>query len=341
MENKERNSNVILLIVIAIATMVIVVIGATFAYLASTATANSTANLNAGFQEGERDLLLIDAGKDLSVEATYDNFGKGEGDQSDYDIAKVVLQAASDSSSSYNYDVYLETESNDMVYTAGTCYKKTASVVTLNDDRASCTGGNAWAKVSGSDTAACYEPATEKVESAIGESERACLTSTNNMWVMDEDVAELAFDIYRPVSGVTTETACTANPTDTPDTNLGVCLDKQRNVNNTITKASECTAAGYSWTPNYFDNESNSCFKVVKSVDITTAQAGEIKVFENVEISATDGATVTQNYRVGVTLINLSHNQIANSGHKYVGRLNIKVNQPETPATGGEETPGA
>lgn len=347
MEKKEKNSNVILLVVIAIATMVIVVIGATFAYLASTAADNDTANINAGFQEGSSDLLLIDAGQELSVEATYDNFGNGAGDQIKSSLASVVLQAAAGSTASYKYDVFLDTESNNMEYTAGTCYKKTSVVagVTTQDDCVS--NDNFWAKVNGSATAACYSTdAAQKVEGDLYESERGCLTSDDYMWAIDDGIAELAFNIYKPVDGVTTAADCTADPATTVDTNLGVCIDKQRNINTTATTASDCIAAGYSWTPNYFDDVSSVCYKVDKSVDITKAQTGEpgrIKLYEGVTIDAADGAAVTQSYRVDVVLVNLPHNQIANGGHTYVGRLNIKVQQPASPDTpvAGDENLGA
>lgn len=339
MEKKEKNNNVILLIVIAIATMVIVVIGATFAYLASSTADNGSTNINAGFEAGGSDLLLIDAGKELSVEARFDNFGKGEGDQNDYGMAKVVLQAAKGGSTNYTYDVFLDTEENDMIYTAGACYKVTTEVAGGLDQNACVDGNNLWARVSGSEDAACYAKTADALTGQLYESEQGCLTDSSNMWAIDDGIAELAFDIYKPVEGVDDAVTCTADHVEDPSTTLGTCIDKKREIYD-ADDASACIQAGYTWVDNYFDTDTKICYKVDKSFDITvatTGESGKIPVYSNVAIAADNGDTTTHNYRVGVTLVNLPHNQIANGGHTYKGRLNIQVQPkvaPETPETG-------
>lgn len=342
MEKRERenNNNVILLIVIAIATMVIVVIGATFAYLASSAAENDTANINAGFQGGGSDLLLIDAGKDLSVNATFDNFGKGVGDQTDYGLAKVVLQAADAGSTSYKYDIYLDTEENNMIYTAGTCYAKTevtGSYADQTDCLTDAAGARVWARTTDSEGSCRIAPGTGAIPGQLYESEQGCLTNADNMWVVQDGVAELAFDLYQEIT-VDSENACVGQAEDGSNKTLGTCVDKTRNIfGGTNTTSDDCIAAGYTWVPNYFDSDEKVCYKLTQSRDITIAKPGEegkVPVLQNVEINAINGEATTQRYRVAVSLINLPHNQIANGGHTYTGRLNIVVQSKTTPTPG-------
>lgn len=332
-EKSERNSNVILLIVIAIATMIIVVIGATFAYLASTTQGSNTANIEAT-TEGSSDLFLIDAGGNMNINATFENFYDGAGDLKDHVVASVLMQTTGNANQTY--DVYLEAPTNDFEYTSGKCYEKSA-VVPEYTTKEDCLNGttNIWAKASGDTEYKCYAPDATLVTSEFySNNEITCLTEPSYMWG-EEEATELALDVYRTTED-TEENCVTADTTDLTSTK-GVCVDSKRTIVSAATKG-DCTDAGNTWLPNVFEN--GRCFVVDKTYDITkfiTSGEERLAIYSDVEISATADTPARHFYRAEVTLINLPHNQIVNGNKKFIGNLTFETQSPtptpDTPTT--------
>lgn len=309
-------SNVILLTVIAIVTMIIVVVGATFAYLASSVGSGDTANVNATTNAGS-DLLLFNAGEDISIEANLENFYDGAGNLTGSVDAHVSLQTNNTSEVTYNYGVYITVPQNDFEYSSGTCYTKPAGSTIEAEDAAACLENNStniWATVDGS-SYACYG-AANKVADTFYTNEVACLTNKANMWSPAE-AAELVIDLYRNNDDLTEETACTS---------AGVCVDNMRNIVEGATDQNACRTASSSntWLPNIY--EDSVCYSVVKTADLTTVTTNDstkLSLIDNVAISATDGGE--EHYYKGiVTLINHSHNQIINGNKMFNGILHFE-----------------
>ena len=307
-------SNVILLTVIAIVTMVIVVVGATFAYLASSVSPGDAANVNATTNAGS-DLLLFNAGEDINIVANLENFYEGAGNLTGTVDSNVILQTNNTSEVTYNYGVYITVPQNDFEYSSGTCYTKPEGATIEVDNAAACLENNAtniWATVNGDDYA-CYGT-SNKVADTFYTNEVACLTNPNYMW-SSSDAAELVIDLYRNNDELTEEAACTA---------AGVCVDNKRQIVEAA-DASACKSAASSntWLPNIY--EGNKCYSVVKTADLTTVLTNDdtkLTLIDSVAISATNGGA--EHYYKGiVTLINHGHNQIVNGNKTFNGVLNF------------------
>lgn len=308
-------SNVILLTVIAIVTMIIVVVGATFAYLASSVGSGDTANVNATTNAGS-DLLLFNAGEDISIEANLENFYDGAGNITGSVDAYVSLQTNNTSEVTYNYGVYITVPQNDFEYSSGTCYTKPEGSTIEALDSAACSANNPtniWATADGA-TYNCYG-ASNKVADTFYTNEVACLTNRSYIWSPAES-AELVLDLYRSNDEVE-ETACTS---------AGVCVDSMRNIVSEATDQSSCRAANSAntWLPNIY--EANVCYSVIDTADLTTVitnESAKLSLIDNVAISATNGGT--EHYYKGiVTLINYSHNQIVNGNKMFNGILHFE-----------------
>lgn len=323
MEKTERKGNVIVLIVIAIATMVVVVIGATFAYLASTAQTSNTSNISAS-TEGTNDLLLIDAGGNLEVKATFENFAEGMGDQTDATTASVLLQANGETAKTYKYRVFLEAPTNDFEYTSGVCYEKSTEVAGVTD-KDTCTNGtsNIWAKGGEGEEYKCYATATEITNEHYSNNEVTCLSQPNYMWEQKE-VTELALDMYKASDA--SELACVDAETVT-DSTKGICVDTNRHSVAADNKGA-CTDAGNTWISNVY--EGGVCYVPDKSYDITTfatdATAEEkLTIYDEMQITSSGGAQVQDRYRAAISIINLNHNQIVNGAKSFVGNLTFEI----------------
>ena len=295
--------NVILLTVIAIVTMIIVVVGATFAYLASSVQSGDTSNLNA-ITDGGSDLLLINAGDDIDIEANLTNFYEGAGNLTGTVDANVLLQTSSNSPVTYDYRVYLEVPHNDFEYSSGTCYVRSAATMEA-DSAAACklaSADNIWATVDGS-SYGCYGT-SEKVVNTFYNNEVACLTSANYMWAAEE-VAELVLDLYQSDDSLSGQATCET---------VGVCVDGSRNIVSGSSSKADCESSeDNTWLPNIY--EDGICYGVVKTADLTISGPEEnISLMDTVSITAASGGT-THYYKGIVTLINFGHNQLVN-GHK-------------------------
>ena len=309
-ENSDSKKNVILLTVIAIATMVVVLVGATFAYLASSVHSVDQADIDASTNAGN-DMFLINAGSDMELYADLENFYSGAGDISDNTEATVTLQTSSTEGVSYEYNAYVSVSGNDFEYTSGACYRK----ATLVDgaDEATCKGnGNTWANTSTG--YACYSGQLELVEGSFTNNSVGCLTSASNMWV-DDQAAELVVDLYKADTTVNTQGACEVT---------GICVDKLHSIVDGITTQAACTA-GNTWISSRFMN--GMCYKPVATADLTEAsENSNIQLLSNVSISVANGS-VTDYYFAEATLINLNHNQIVNGNKAFNGMLTFeKVN---------------
>ena len=306
-------SNVILLTVIAIVTMIIVVVGATFAYLASSVSPGDAANVNATTNAGS-DLLLFNAGEDISIVANLENFYEGAGNLTGTVDSNVILQTNSLEGSTYNYGVYITVPQNDFEYSSGTCYTKPAGATIEVDSASACleeNGTNIWATEDG-ESYACYGT-SERVVDTFYTNEVACLTNPKYIW-SSSDAAELVIDLYRN-NEETDETTCTT---------AGVCVDSKRQVVE-AEDAAACKSAASSntWLPNIYEN--GKCYGVVKNADLTTVITNEdtkLNLIDSVAISATNGKT-EHHYKAIVTLINHGHNQIVNGNKAFNGVLNF------------------
>ena len=304
-------SHVILLTVIAIVTMIIVVIGATFAYLASSVSPGDAANVNATTNAGS-DLLLFNAGDDISIEATLENFGPEAEDLTASVDASVILQTNNPEGSSYNYGVYLTVPQNDFEYTSGVCYVKPEGATIEVDGAEACIAENPkniWATLDG-EAFACYGESNRVVDTFYT-NEVACLTNSKYMWSSSE-AAELVLDLYRS-NDEADETTCTA---------AGVCVNDKRQIVE-ASDASACKAAASSntWLPNIY--EGGMCYGVVKTADLTTVKTNEdakITLIDSVVIESVDGGA-EHYYKGVVTLINHDHNQIINGNKSFNGTL--------------------
>ncbi|MBQ6840964.1 MAG: hypothetical protein IJO63_02460 [Bacilli bacterium] len=327
---KESNGrgNVILLTVIAIVTMIIVVIGATFAYLASSVQDSDTSNINAATNAGS-DLLMMNAGDDVEIVANLENFYEGAGNLTGMVGASVQLSTSSTEEVTYDYRVYLTIPHNDFEYSSGTCYTKNVDANVVADSYDACmenSESNVWATLDGIGYA-CYGP-SEKVANEYYSNELTCLSSSANMWA-PANTAELVFDLYQSVDGVTDADACLT---------AGVCVSNTREVIPGLTNQTACVpdeSSTNTWLANIYDSSEGICYEVVKTADLTELTTTDEKgysLIDNASISATNG-TARHYYRGIVTLINFGHNQIVNGNKTFNGVLNFERIVEEEPVT--------
>lgn len=321
-ENEDNNrGNVILLTVIAIATMIIVVVGATFAYLASSVQDSDSSNINVT-TEGGSDLFLIDAGSDIEFQATIDNFRPGLGNLSNSAYSSVTLQTSSTTEITYNYNLYLEVPTNDFDYTSGVCYVKgNNTVIPGASTQETCkqTVTNVWA--TDGTGYGCY-PALDTVVDADSffTNEFTCLSRAGAYVWEKHSYAELILDLYRTDSTLTTKQTCE---------DAGKCYDPYRNIVASATTSGACTGEN-TWVPNVYEN--NKCYAVIDSKDltkVTTVSPENYSLLNNVSISATSGGT-THSYKTSVTFVNFDHNQLVNGNKTFNGSL-IFERVTETP----------
>ncbi|MBE6155459.1 MAG: hypothetical protein E7164_01730 [Firmicutes bacterium] len=312
----DGRGNVILLTVIAIVTMIIVVVGATFAYLASSVQSGDISNINAT-TEGGSDLLLINAGEDLSLVANLDNFNETAGNLTGQVDANVLLQTNNKNEVTYDYRVYLTVPNNDFEYTSGMCYVKPATDAIVVDNQEDCladSSSNVWATVDGTGFA-CYASPTQVVN-AFYTNEITCLSNPNYMW-SQSNIAELVLDLYQSTGESVEKATCEAQ---------GVCVSNTRTIVGGVTTSADCKSnnPNNTWLPNISEN--GLCYGVIKTADLTTLTTTEgtnLSLIDSVSIKATDGQT-KHYYKGIVTLINFGHNQIVNGNKAFNGSLNFE-----------------
>ena len=307
MEEKNNKTQIILLTVIGLVTMIVVVIGATFAYLASTIESENTANINASTSAGS-DMLLFDTGGDINLLANTENFGPENGNLTSTIDASVVFQTTQNTSTE-KYTMYMDVGTNDFEYSSGSCYVKSTEVQSAlsKDACLNANDTNLWATTDGTNYA-CY--GASDVVTGSYSNQLSCLLNSNYMWVVDNS-AELVMDVYATVDAAD-ESACIAS---------GVCVDSVRAITNDT--AENCSAAnGKTWLTNMYDN--GICYQATKTYDLTGYQDDDtFTIYNEVTINASAGYPVTNNYRIVTTLINFNHNQIINGNKKFEGTLTI------------------
>ncbi|MBE6147929.1 MAG: hypothetical protein E7167_00240 [Firmicutes bacterium] len=315
-KESDGRGNVILLTVIAIVTMIIVVVGATFAYLASSVQDSGVSNINATTNGGS-DLLLINAGEGIDIVANLENFYDGAGNLTGEVDANILLQTSSETPVTYDYRVYLTVPHNDFEYSSGTCYSKTDSGSIVADSAAACkenNPSNIWATTNGT-SYACYG-ASNPVSNTFYTNEVTCLSNPTYMWAV-ADTAELVLDLYKSTDATVDKITCEAG---------GVCVNDKREIVSGATSLSACTSNSVdnTWLPNVY--EDGICYNVTKTADltmVTTTDGSQYALVDNMSITATNGGT--QHYYKGiVTLINFGHNQIVNGNKTFNGMLNFE-----------------
>ena len=306
-ERDDSRKNVIVLTIIAIATMIVVLVGATFAYLASQVASNDTANIEAATNAGN-DMLLINAGGDMEINANTENFFSGAGNRSDNTEATVTLQSSSSSQVTYTYNAYLSVTANDFEYTSGACYRLATEVAGVTESQ--CTANNnSWANTANGYK--CYSGTFEAVEGSFSNNEVGCLTDAGNMWV-PEEAAELVIDLYKVDDTYTTQGTCEVT---------GVCVDNMHAIVSGISAESNCTGTN-TWISSKFQN--SMCYVPIVTEDLTTTTANtDVQLVNNASISVTN-STTTDRYYVEVTLINFDHNQIVNGNKTFSGQLTFE-----------------
>lgn len=306
--NEESNkNNVVLLTVIAIVTMLVVVVGATFAYLASRIDGKGQSNINVTTNVSS-DLFLIDAGSEIDILATEDNFGQEQAqnkeDLSSETKGSITYQTSSESEVTRKYKISLNVSENNMEYTSGVCYSKT----TPNElSETECGEGNIWATTNGKDYA-CYPKGTPNSNTDL----YSCTASNTYIWTT-EKVAELVLDFYKADENVTKDNC-----------NTGKCYDSSRNIVSSATSKSACNDLdGSSWVTDYYDDSTSRCYVLQGSYDITTEANDSTKVLLDEKSITTSKAIgkINEYYMARVTLRNLMHNQIQNGQKKFVANI--------------------
>lgn len=306
--NEESNkNNVVLLTVIAIVTMLVVVVGATFAYLASHIEGKDQSNINVTTNVSS-DMFLIDAGSEIDILATEDNFGQEQAqnkeDLSSETKGSITYQTSSESEVTRKYKISLNVSENNMEYTSGVCYSKT----TPNElGESECADGNIWATTDGLNYA-CYPKGTPNSNTDL----YSCTASNNYIWTT-EKVAELVLDFYKADTSIA-ESNC----------NKGKCYDSGRNLVSSATTKIDCDDLdGSSWVTDYYDTETSRCYVLQDSYDVTTEPSESTKVLLDETSITTSKAIgkINEYYMARVTLRNLMHNQIQNGQKKFVANI--------------------
>ena len=301
----DNKTHIILLTVIGLVTMIVVIIGATFAYLASSIQQSNTASINATTDAGS-DMLLFDTGGNIDILANTENFGPENGNLTSSISASVIFQTTQ-ANSTEKYRVYMTIDNNDFEYSSGSCYVQSDEVSSISSQEVCESNSNLWATTNGTDYS-CYAPS--QIVTGTYNNELACLLRDDYMWVTQDD-AELVMDVYKVISAEN-ESACISS---------GVCVDSNRNI--TADGAANCTAAsGKTWLSNIYDQ--GVCYTVDKTYDLTGRNAGDFTVYDEITINAAAGTPTIDNYRVVTTLINFNHNQIINGNKSFNGILTLE-----------------
>lgn len=315
--NDKKRSNIVVLTVIAIATMIIVVIGATFAYLASRADVEDSADIEAEVQGGS-DAFIINAGDKINLLATQETL-KFEDNLKDVtqEIYPTVTFTGS-SVATKEYSVYLSISANSFEYTSGECTSKGSKADAYSTYQDCIEASYSWAKANGDARFACYTPGTPigsdlPQASFYAEELSNCITNENFMWT-SAPVAELVADFF------------VGEATDTCDTTTGLCVNEVRDIDSVNTDAVTCEAANHTWIGTI--SESGVCYTPTKSVDLTKTTSGDvIELAMNQSITSVVNSTVADHYKLVASIVNLPHNQIANNGNSFTG--GIIIDTPE------------
>ncbi len=109
---KKNKKNITLLIILLVS---ITTIALSFAYFVAQSSSPANTNANVGTEVGEK--LIFTPGLEMTLNASQDNFGEGDGSLSTATTSSATLVANSSSgSASQSYNVYFDITANDFVY---------------------------------------------------------------------------------------------------------------------------------------------------------------------------------------------------------------------------------
>lgn len=291
-EKKEKDGNIIFLIVIAIVTMIVVVIGATFAYLASTVDSEKENSIKAK-TNGTSDLLAFEIPNELNLIVDSDDLCQIDNndcqDAIEYVPAKVTYQTNSNESTSIKYQVSLAVEegNNNFEYTSGSCDPNY-----YNDMLLCQANGGSWTP----DT----NPQPELV-----------------FYLYEEDKVNTSCD-YAPGACFSPD----YNSIDATHQDKNSC-EGAHNVWNPFVYASAKGSVLFENSDNsLYEEAEDTCFKLSVVKDITSLKNGTIPLYlDGVTISSTKVNTSFNYYIAAVSMLNLEHNQAQNGQKEFSGSL--------------------
>ena len=111
----ENRKNTILLTVIAVATLLVAVVGATFAYF--TAQGGSSVQTPVNVTTASTSNGSFQTSGAITINATQENFGQDDGDQTGQATGTVAYTASSTAASDFCYTVTLDITANTFEYT--------------------------------------------------------------------------------------------------------------------------------------------------------------------------------------------------------------------------------
>ena len=113
----ENRKNTILLTVIAVATLLVAVVGATFAYF--TAQGGTSVQTPVNVTTAQTSNGSFSTSGAITINATQENFGQDDGDQTGQATGTVTYTASSTAASDFCYTVTLDITANTFGYTTG------------------------------------------------------------------------------------------------------------------------------------------------------------------------------------------------------------------------------
>ena len=116
MEKKPNEKKVLVLSFLGVLTFIAVVVVATYAYF--TAQSGGSGNIDINATTNTTDNLSFQIGEAINITANEEDFGSGMGNKSGETYARAILTANNaTNTTTRNYYVYLNIESNDFEYT--------------------------------------------------------------------------------------------------------------------------------------------------------------------------------------------------------------------------------
>lgn len=105
-----------LLVIVYVLVLIVMLAGATFAYFAVIKVSNVAPTVEAG--TAQTDWLIFKAGDPINIMADENVFGMGDGNLEESTTATAELQVSNpENEATYYYDLFLEIEENNFVYT--------------------------------------------------------------------------------------------------------------------------------------------------------------------------------------------------------------------------------
>lgn len=336
---KEGNkSNVIVLTIIAIVTVVIVTVGATFAYLANSMDSEGTSKIDVK-TNGGNDLLLMNPGEDIVLEATVENFGEDDSDLVNTSVtSQVFYQTTQDTLQTVTYKVSVEVTGgdNEFEYTSGDCYNYVESAVqTIQSETYNyCINSvhGLWGTMNGTNYN-CFDSTigspiggNSKYTTELGNqnggplSNELLCNSNNKVWIEDREKPEITIDLYKGDKNIAEE-----------DCESGVCINVSTGEATGENAVSCNNNPETRWVEDIYEG---ICYKLAMKDETYAAHAditmlgydtdGSIVLLGNEQIQAINNASATNQYKPVITLINYNHLQIINGKKSFLARLKFE-----------------